>query len=98
MFEQFAALENQFKTPMSDSVKIAIAIKKLPAEHQPVLTAEMRKEGGMLMASHIVNATFQYWQSVHTRILSSMWQTTKIWSQAKKLHLRNLQQMWSKRT
>ena len=38
---------------MSDSEKIAIAIKKFPAEYQPVLTAKMRKEGGMLMASHI---------------------------------------------
>ena len=65
MFEQIAALENQFKTPMSDSEKIAIAIKKFPALYQPVLTAKMRKEGGMLMASHIENTAFQYWWSVH---------------------------------
>ena len=65
MFEQIAALENQFKTSISDSEKIAIAIEKLPAEYQPVLSAKMRKEGSMLSASHIENATFQYWHSVH---------------------------------
>ena len=32
MFEQIASLENQFKTPMSNSEKIAIAIEKLPPE------------------------------------------------------------------
>ena len=32
MFEQIAALENQFKTPMHDSEKIVIAIEKLPGE------------------------------------------------------------------
>ena len=63
MIEQIAALENQFKTPMSDSEKIVIAIQRLPAEYLPVLTTEMRKEGGMLMASHIENTAFQYWQS-----------------------------------
>ena len=66
MFEQIAALENQFKTPVSGSEKIVIAIEKLPAEYQAVLTAKLRKEGGMLMASHIENATFQYWRSVHS--------------------------------
>ena len=65
MFEQIAALENQFKTPISDSEKIVIAIEKLPAEYQPVLTAKMRKEAGMLTASHIENTTFQYWWLVH---------------------------------
>ena len=60
-----AALENQFKKTMDDSEKIAIAIEKLPVEYQPVLTMEMRKEGSMLMAQHIENATFQHWQSVH---------------------------------
>ena len=50
MFEQIAALENQFKTTMSDSEKIVFAIKKLPAEYQPVLIEEMRKEGSLLMA------------------------------------------------
>ena len=72
MCEQIAALENQFKTPMSDSKKIAIAIEKLPAEYQPVLSAEMRKGGGMLMASHIENTTFQYWQSVHSSYAKNM--------------------------
>ena len=46
--------------------KIAIAIKKLPAEYQPVLTAEMRKEGSLFVASYIENAAFQDWQSVHS--------------------------------
>ena len=91
MFEQIAALENQLKTPMSDSEKIAIGIKKFPAEYQPVLTVKMRKEGGMLMASHILrtlhfNIGGQY--MVHTpRILSLMQQITKVQSWAKKLHL-----------
>ena len=44
MFEQNAALGNQFKTPMFNNEKIAVAIKKLPAEYQPVLTAEMRRK------------------------------------------------------
>ena len=30
MFEQIAALENESKTPMIDSEKIAIVIEKLP--------------------------------------------------------------------
>ena len=42
-----------------------IAIEKLPAEYQPVLTAKMRKEGSLLSASHIENTPFQYWHSVH---------------------------------
>ena len=54
MFEQIAALENQFKTTMSNSKKIAMAIEQLPAEYQPVHTAEMRKEGSLLMADRIL--------------------------------------------
>ena len=65
MIEQIAVLENQFKAPMSNSEKIAIGIEKLPAEYQPRLTAEMRKEGSLLKASYIENAAFQYWWSVH---------------------------------
>ena len=61
MVEQIAALDNQFKTPMSNSEKAS----KKPAEYQPVLTAEMWKEGSLLMASHIENSTFQYWWPVH---------------------------------
>ena len=64
-FEQIAVLENQFKIPMSDSERIAIAIKKLPPEYKPVLAVEMSQEGSLVMASHIENAAFQYWQSVH---------------------------------
>ena len=59
-----AVLENQFKKTMGDSEKIAIAIEKLPVEYQPVLTAEMRKEGSLLTAQHMANAAFQHWQSV----------------------------------
>ena len=52
MFDHIASLENQFKPTMSDHEMIAIAIEKLPAEYQPVLTAEMRKEGSLLTAAH----------------------------------------------
>ena len=50
---------------MDDSEKIVNAIKKLPVEYKPLLTAEMRKEGLMLMAQHIENTAFQHWQLVH---------------------------------
>ena len=43
MFEQTASLENQFKTNMSNSENIAIAIRKLSVKYQPVLTAEMQR-------------------------------------------------------
>ena len=62
LFEQMAALENQFKKTMDESEKITIAIEKLPVD---VLTAEMRKEGSLVTAQHIENAAFQHWQSVH---------------------------------
>ena len=65
MFEQMAAVENQFKKTMDNSEKITISIEKLPVEYKPVLTMEMRKEGLMLTAQHIENATFQHWQLVH---------------------------------
>ena len=65
MFEQIASLENQFKTDMTNSEKIAIAIKKLPAKYQPVLTPEMCKEGSGITPMHIENVTFQYWMSVY---------------------------------
>ena len=42
LFEQMAALENQFKKRMDDSEKITIAIEKLPVEYQPVLTMETK--------------------------------------------------------
>ena len=64
IFEQIAALENQFKTPMSDSEKLVIVIQKVPAK--------MRKEGGTLMASHIENAAFQYWCLVHGSYAKNM--------------------------
>ena len=34
MFEQIALLENQLKTMMTSSEKIAIAIEKLPSKYQ----------------------------------------------------------------
>ena len=105
MFEQIAALENQFKTPMGDSEEIVIAIKKLPAEYQPVLTAEMRKEGSKLTASHIENATFQHWWLVHGSFAKNTVMDT---ANSKRFRVRkrsgtcsvqqNLQQMWFKRT
>ena len=58
LFEQTAALENQFKKRIDDSEKIAITIEKLPVEYQPVLTVEMRKEGALLTAQHIENTAF----------------------------------------
>ena len=45
MFEQIASLENQYRTNMTNSEKIAIAIEKLPSEYLQVLMAEMHKEG-----------------------------------------------------
>ena len=60
-----AALENQFMKIMDECEKVTIAIEKLPVEYQPVLTAEMRKEGTLVTAQHIENATFQHWWSVH---------------------------------
>ena len=65
MFEQVASLENQFKTAMMSSEKIAIAIEKLPSEYQGVLTLEMRKEGHSIMPSTLKMWPFdigeQYW-------------------------------------
>ena len=60
-----AAVENQFKKTMDESEKVAIAIEKLPVEYQPMLTAEMRKEGSLVTAQHIENTAFQHWWSVH---------------------------------
>ena len=65
MFEQIASLENQFKTTMTNSEKIAVAIEKLPAEYQLVLTAEMHQEESGITAFAIKNAAFQYWRSVY---------------------------------
>ena len=58
MFEQIASLENQFKTTMTSSEKIAIAIEKLPSEYQGVLTSEMSKEGHSIMPRHIEDVAF----------------------------------------
>ena len=61
LFEQIAAIENQFKTEIPEVEKVAMAIEKLPAEYQSVLTAEMRKEGTGIMSSHIESAAVQHW-------------------------------------
>ena len=98
MFEQIAALENQFKMPLSNMEKIAIAIKKLPAEYQPVLTAEMRKEGSLFVASNIENSAFQDWQSVHWLTWSSTVPQERTRSDKRNGCCGiqwNLQQMWS---
>ena len=60
LFEQMAALENQFKKRRDDNEKVAIAIDKIPVMYQPVLTVEMRTEGASVTAQHIENATFQH--------------------------------------
>ena len=65
MFEQRALLVNQFKTPMLNSEKIAIGIKKLLPEYQGILTSEMSKEGRTITPKHIEDVTFQYWRVVH---------------------------------
>ena len=65
LFEQMAALENQLKKRMDNNEKVTIAIEKLPVEYQPVLTVEMRKEGALVTAQHIKNATIQHWWSIH---------------------------------
>ena len=59
MFEQIALLENQFKTTMTNSEKIAIVIDKLPSKYQGVLTSEMSKVGHSIMPRHIEDVTFQ---------------------------------------
>ena len=58
MFEQIASLENQFKTPMLSSEKIAVAIQKLPPEYQGVLSCKMSKEGSSITPKHIEDVTF----------------------------------------
>ena len=66
MFEQIAPLENQFKTTMMSSEKIAIALEKLPSEYQSVLTLEMSKEGHRIIPRHIEDVAFQYWREVYS--------------------------------
>ena len=62
MFEQIASLDNQCKTQILSSEKIAIAIK-MPPEYQGVLTSEMSKEGtpSSITPKHIEDVAFQYW-------------------------------------
>ena len=96
-----AALENQFKKRMDDSEKITIAIEKLPVKYQHVLTAEMRKEGSLLMAQHIKTPLFniggQCINHMQT-ILLFMFPTRKKKIKATNWLLQcsvNLQQVWS---
>ena len=65
MFEQIALLENQFKTQMSNSKKIAIAIEELPPKYQGILTSEMSKEGRSISPKHTEDIEFQYWHVIH---------------------------------
>ena len=58
MFEQIASLENQFKTTMMSSEKIAIAIEKLPSEYQGVITSKMSKEGCSITPKHNEDVAF----------------------------------------
>ena len=43
---------------MTNSEKIAIAIKKLPPEYQGVLTPKMSKEGRSITPMHIEDVAF----------------------------------------
>ena len=65
LFEQIAAIENQFKTEIPEAEKAAMAIEKLPVEYRSVLTAEMIKEGTGITSSHIENAAFQHWRTMY---------------------------------
>ena len=71
MFEQMAAIENQFKTEIPEAKKVAMAIEKLPAEYRSVLTAEMRKEGVGITSSHIESAAFQHWRAMYGSFASN---------------------------
>ena len=71
MFEQMAAIENQFKTEIPEAEKVAMAIEKLPAEYRSVLTAEMRKEGVGITSSHIESAAFQHWRAMYGSFASN---------------------------
>ena len=65
LFEQTAAIENQFKMEIPEAEKVAMVIEKLPVEYQSVLTAEMRKEGIGIISSHIESAAFQHWRAMY---------------------------------
>ena len=65
LFEQMAAIENQFKTEIPEAEEVDMAIEKLPVEYQSVLTAEMRKEGIGITSSHIESAAFQHWRAMY---------------------------------
>ena len=71
LFEQMAAIENQFKTEIPEAEKVAMAIKKLPVEYRSMLTAEMRKEGIGITSSHIESAAFQHWQAMYSSFASN---------------------------
>ena len=71
LFEQMAAIKNQFKTEIPEAEKVAMAIEKLPAEYPSVLTAEMRKEGVGITSSHIESAAFQHWRAMYGSFASN---------------------------
>ena len=71
LFEQIAAIENQFKMEIPEAEKVAMAIEKLPVEYRSVLTAEMRKEGIGITSSHIESAAFQHWRAMYGSFASN---------------------------
>ena len=71
LFEQIAAIENQFKTEIPEAEKVAMVIEKLPVEYRSVLTAEMRKEGTGITSSHIESAAFQHWRTMYGSFASN---------------------------
>ena len=71
LFEQIAAIENQFKMEIPEAEKVAMVIKNLPVEYQSVLTAEMRKEGTGITSSHIESAAFQHWRAMYGSFASN---------------------------
>ena len=71
LFEQIAAIENQFKMEIPEAEKIAMAIEKLPVEYRSVLTAEMRKKGTGITSSHIESAAFQHWRAMYGSFASN---------------------------
>ena len=71
LFEQIAAIENQFKMEIPEAEKVAMVIEKLPVEYRSVLTAEMRKDGTGITSSHIESAAFQHWRAMYGSFASN---------------------------
>ena len=71
LFEQMAAIENQFKAVIPEAENVAMPIEKLPVEYRSVLTAEMRKVGIGITSSHIESAAFQPWRAMYSSFASN---------------------------